>query len=106
MQKVVVIYGSPVDPTHFRDHYERVHVPLVKAVPNILRSNYSLDVRGFDAPGPFCFFECYFADEETMTKSLDSSEGRAASADVANFATGTFEMFHFPVGDDAFAASR
>lgn len=98
MQKVVVIYGSPNDPKHFRDHYEKVHVPLVKLMPNILKIDYSLNIRGFDNEFPFCFFECYFADEETMMRSMDSPQGRNASADVANFATGTFQMFHYPVG--------
>ncbi len=87
METLVVLYPPQASPARFRRHYEEVHVPLVLAMPGLLGFRYAFDVSAFGAESPyFCVAELDFADADALDSSLASAEGRAAVADVANFA--------------------
>lgn len=107
MHKLVVLYGKPADPEHFRRHYKEVHVPLAKKVPGIRTMRYSLDVAGVP-PDPklaglehdfdvFCVFEAEWDDLNAMLAAVGSPEGEAVVSDVANYATGGYIRFHYDV---------
>jgi uncharacterized protein (TIGR02118 family) len=108
MHRLVVLYGTPADPAHFRRHYEEVHVPLARQVPGIRAMRYSLDVAGVPANGDgfnpleheitvFCAFEAEWDDLPAMVAALGSPEGEAVVADVPNYATGGYLRFHYEV---------
>ena len=102
MHKLIVLYRRPPDPAHFRDHYERVHLPLVASLPGIVRMHHSFAIEGIAGEPPyFCIFECVFASVEAMGAAMGSPDGRAVGADVGNYAHGGYEMLHFPVPDPA-----
>ena len=90
MVKFVVMYGQPEDPAAFDAHYAATHVPLVEKIPNLRRfeSGKVLGTPdGSDAPY-YYLAELWFDDAEAMQAAFGTSEGQAAGADVATFATG------------------
>ena len=102
MHKVMALYRTPPDPKKFRKHYEEVHIPLIWKVPGVIRLNYSFDVRDMSGePAYFCVFECYYKDAEAMIAGMQTPEGQAVIADLANYAVGEHEIISFPVPDDA-----
>ncbi|AFU04688.1 EthD family reductase [Nocardia brasiliensis] len=98
MYKLVVLYGEPADPDHFRHYYVTNHLPLVRKLPGLLAWRYSFDVAATDGEAPyFAVFEADFADAAAEAAARASQEGRQAAADVVNYATGGAIIIHYPV---------
>lgn len=90
MIRTTVIYGTPTDPISFEAHYVNVHVPLVVKMPKLKNYTFS-KTRPSTSEGAPATFLIAFLDYETeadLNESLSSDEGKAAVADVSNFATG------------------
>jgi uncharacterized protein (TIGR02118 family) len=90
MVKLVVAYGPPEDPAAFDEHYARVHAPLAQKIPNLRRFEAGKVLGTPDgSAAPFYFMaELWFDDADQLQAAMGSSEGQAAAADVATFATG------------------
>ncbi len=88
--KLVVLYGAPQDPAAFDAHYTQTHAPLAEKIPGLRRFDHGHVVGGADgSQAPYYYMaELYFEDADALAGGLGSSEGQAAGADVANFATG------------------
>lgn len=94
MHVLTVAYGHPTDPSAFDAHYTSTHRPLAEQVPRLqsfeVRHCSSLD----DAPPPFyCIAQLGFTSADALTEALQSEAGRAAAADIANFADGGAQIF-------------
>lgn len=90
MYRVSVLYGRPDDEQAFVDYYHSTHVPIAKKMQGLTGWNLTWIDRS-DNPGfpeIFLIADLYAEDREAMDAILASPEGQAASADVANFATG------------------
>jgi uncharacterized protein (TIGR02118 family) len=90
MFQVTALYKHPQNPTAFDEHYQEVHVPLVKKL---------LGIKGFTTIKPtslnpqeaspyYLIANLYFEDMGTLQTTLQSPEGQAVMSDVPNFATG------------------
>ncbi len=93
--RVAVCYGRPpTDPEAFDKYYNEIHVPLASAVPGS-RTSRSASARRWTAPiqSSMPSPTSSFPDLETMQSGLKSPEMGAAGKDVANFATGTVDMY-------------
>lgn len=90
MVKLVVAYGAPDDPAAFDEHYASTHAPLAEKIPNLRRFEAGKVLGTPDGtPAPYYFIaELLFEDIEQLQSAMASSEGQAASSDVATFATG------------------
>lgn len=90
MKQIIVIYGAPHDPAHFDYHYEATHVPLVMKMPHLLDFRYSKGPVLSSPPesAPHLVATLSYGSEADLAASLESPEGKAAVADVANFASG------------------
>jgi uncharacterized protein (TIGR02118 family) len=90
MVKLVVAYGQPEDPASFDQHYADTHVPLVDKIPNLRRFEAGKVLGTPDGSQPPFYYlaQLYFEDAAELQAALGSSEGEAAAADVATFATG------------------
>jgi len=91
MHKLIALYHRPEQPQKFKDHLLGVHLPLVAKFPGLMALRVGFDVVTPTGTTPsdteyFAVVECDFADEPTMQRALASEEGRAASADVPNYA--------------------
>jgi uncharacterized protein (TIGR02118 family) len=89
MFRVCVCYGEPTDPAAFDAHYTDVHVPLARKIPGLrgFTTGKCQSVTGGE-PTYYMVASLDFDNAESMTAALASAEMAAASADVANFATG------------------
>ncbi|WP_119677894.1 EthD family reductase [Indioceanicola profundi] len=98
MHKLVALYGHPKDPAHFKDYYERVHVPLAQKMPGLQAHRFSYDVAAVGGDSPyFCIFEGEFADADAMNNALSSPEGQAVAGDISNYASGGVTLLHYSV---------
>lgn len=99
MYRISVLYGIPDDPAEFRRYYEEVHIPLAKQMRGLTGWTVTWidDAQGDRFPGVFCIADLYAENQAALQAVLDSPEGRAAAADVANFATGGAQ---FLLGDE------
>jgi uncharacterized protein (TIGR02118 family) len=94
MIKVTLLYGHPKDAPEFERYYAETHLPLAAKMEGIDR----LELTRFEAapdggqPAYYRMAELYFPTEAQLKATLDSPEGRAAVADLANFATGGVTM--------------
>lgn len=102
MHKILVLYGPPAAPEHFRRYYEETHLPLAARLPGLLGMRHAFEVQGIGAPSPyFCIWEGDFADEAAMGAAMQSEIGQAVAADTANYASGGLTLLHYAVQDGA-----
>jgi uncharacterized protein (TIGR02118 family) len=96
MHKVIVLYHPPKDPQHFRDYYERKHLPLAAKLPGLKSSRHSFDLASPAGPPPnFCIWEGEFLDAAAASAAMQSEIGGRVAADTANYADGGLVLFGF-----------
>ena len=94
MHVLTVCYGHPADPAAFDAHYTSTHVPLVEKLPGLESFTHRHCASLDGSPPPYYLLaELSFASADALGAGMASPEGRAAGADVANFATGGATMF-------------
>jgi uncharacterized protein (TIGR02118 family) len=90
MTRLTVLYGHPTDPAEFDRYYREVHLPLARRMRGL--TGWTIGRCQAAAPGerpPYYLIVGLFAETRAALEAvLDSPEGRAAVADVPNFATG------------------
>lgn len=79
MHRMTIEYAEPADPEAFETRYREAHVPLVKAVPGLVRFTIS-HPRGMGGEAPYMVAELWFADADSFTGALKSPEMAAAGA--------------------------
>jgi uncharacterized protein (TIGR02118 family) len=90
MIKLTLLYGHPADPASFENYYATTHLPLAAAITGVRRAEFSLVSGALDgSPSPYYrIAELYFDDLGQMEASMGGAGGRAAVADLPNFANG------------------
>ncbi|CCB66818.1 MULTISPECIES: EthD family reductase [unclassified Hyphomicrobium] len=95
MIRLTIVYGLPNDGAAFDAHYQNIHCKLVDKMPRVQSFCYSRGpVISSDASKPAYLIA--FLDYESnsdLEASMNSDEGKAAVADVANFADGGVTIF-------------
>jgi uncharacterized protein (TIGR02118 family) len=97
--RLLVQYGQPTDATVFDQHYRDVHIPLARKIPGLVRFTIAHANTLSAEAAPYLVAELDFESEASFGAGLQSAEGQATAADVANFATGGAAMSHFDVED-------
>ncbi|BBX27676.1 EthD family reductase [Mycolicibacterium alvei] len=95
MFRISVCYGQPTDPAAFEAHYTSTHTPLTLKVPGLAGFTTGKPrslMPGRDAPY-YMIASLMFSSAEDLKSALKSPEMAAASADVANFATGGVTLY-------------
>ncbi len=88
MNKLTVFYTQPTNPEGFESHYERYHMPLVRAWPGIhaIRvSRFSGDTLG-NPPSVYLMVEVLFDGEESLQRALRSQPGTSLARDFNEMA--------------------
>jgi len=88
---MIVLYREPPNREQFDTYYSGTHIPLVQKMPGL----FKVEVQRFTGrEAPFYLMATlYFNDKDERKASMNSPEGQAASADVANFAApGTYAI--------------
>jgi uncharacterized protein (TIGR02118 family) len=89
MAQLLVLYNTPADPAEFDRYYEQTHVPIARKIPG-LRS-YAISngpVQALAGTAPYLVAILNFDSMADVTRALESPQGKAAAADLPNFATG------------------
>lgn len=90
MAKVLAMYGKPTDPAAFDRYYHATHVPIAKRIPGL--RDYEVTVGPIGTPAGASEWHLIatltFDSPAAIEAALASPEGRAAAADLGNFATG------------------
>ncbi|MCS6847675.1 MAG: EthD family reductase [Anaerolineae bacterium] len=104
MVKLIIFFRQPADPQAFEDHFAHRHVPLIAAMPGVVRTSVSRALgapRG--APPYYLVHDVYFADMAALNYALNSAQGRAAGADLMMFARDIVSLMFAEVwGEDPF----
>jgi uncharacterized protein (TIGR02118 family) len=90
MTRLLVLYGQPQDQAAFDKHYRDVHIPLAKKMKGLKKWTIG-KVTGTAGgePSPYYYVaDLYMESREAFDELLASPEGKAAVADVPNYATG------------------
>ncbi len=86
MIKLVALYAHPADKEAFDKHYNEVHVPLVRQMPGLLKTEVSRVTGSPRGESPYYLIaEMYWESAEAMNASLGSPEGRAVGKDARGF---------------------
>jgi uncharacterized protein (TIGR02118 family) len=96
MSQVIALYHPPADPAAFDAYYQETHIPIAKKIPG-LRSYTISDgpVNALSGTAPYLVATLTFDSMEDIQAALQSPEGQATSADLANFATGGVTLLLF-----------
>lgn len=95
MFRISVCYSAPPDPEAFDVYYTQTHTPLTSKIPGLAGFTTGKPrslMPGRDAPY-YMIASLMFDSAEDLKNALKSPEMAAASADVANFATGGVTLY-------------
>ncbi|MGE0310165.1 MAG: EthD family reductase [Lautropia sp.] len=97
MATLLVLYNKPADPAAFDAYYYGKHVPLAKRIPGLRRYEVNASPIGTpQGPSPFHLIATLgFDSMDAIAAAFASDEGKAAAADVANFAQAGVQMHMF-----------
>jgi uncharacterized protein (TIGR02118 family) len=97
MAELVLMYKTPKDAVAFDRHYSEKHIPLAKKIPGVRKYEISRGsvVTPAGSSGYHMVAILQYDDLATVQKALGSAEGKAAVADLQNFATGGVDIFMF-----------
>jgi uncharacterized protein (TIGR02118 family) len=90
MIRLLVLYGQPSDPAAFDRYYRDVHIPIARQMKGLKKWTIG-KVQGTadGSPSPYYYVaDLYMESRADFDQLLASPEGRAAVADVPNYATG------------------
>ncbi len=99
MTRLLVIYNRPADPAAFNRYYAETHIPIAQRIPGLRSYTISAGspaVLAGDA-APHLIAELDFGSQADLQAALASEEGKAAAADLANFAQAGVSLLAFEV---------
>ena len=89
MAHLLVLYNTPADAAAFDRYYQQTHIGLAKKMPGLRSYVISKGpVQAPDGTAPHLVALLEFDSMEQLNRALESPEGRAAAADLSNFASG------------------
>jgi uncharacterized protein (TIGR02118 family) len=97
MAQVVVTYKTPKDPAAFDNDYAETHIPLAKKMPGLRKFEISKGpvISPAGPSGIHLMAILTFDNMAAVQAACGSPEGKAAAADVTNFATGGADIIFY-----------
>ena len=86
--RLIALYRRPANVAEFLERYERVHKPLLEAIPHLRRLRVArVSHKGESGlAGFFLMAEMSFDDQASFADAMCSRENRIAAADLKGFA--------------------
>lgn len=99
--RVYAMYRHPADPAAFDRYYHDTHVPIAKRVPGLRGYEVTRGAIGtLGEPSPYHLIATLsFDSRAAIDAALQSPEGQATAADLANFATAGVDLFIADTGE-------
>jgi uncharacterized protein (TIGR02118 family) len=89
MAQVLVLYNTPADPAAFDRYYQESHIPTAQKMPGLRSYQVSTGpVQAFAGNAPYLVATLSFDSMADLRAAMSSPEGKAAAADLPNFASG------------------
>jgi uncharacterized protein (TIGR02118 family) len=90
MTRLTVLYGHPSDPDAFDRYYHDVHIPIARTMKGLKGWTIGkCEAATADEKPPYYMIVGLYAESRAAFEAiLESPEGKATVADLANFATG------------------
>jgi uncharacterized protein (TIGR02118 family) len=86
---VTVLYPQPDDRAVFNAYHDDIHVPIARGMTGLVRwTAHRIEPGDGELPPYHMIVQLSAPDRATLEEVLNSSAGKAAAADVPNFATG------------------
>lgn len=92
--KLVALYDQPEDPQAFDEAYFDTHLPLLKKVPGLQRTEVLRFTRTVMGQGKYMMAVMYFEDEEALKGAMRSGEMQAAGENLNSFAEGLVSLMY------------
>jgi uncharacterized protein (TIGR02118 family) len=101
MARLLVMYKTPQDASAFDRYYFQKHVPVARKIPGLRKYEVSQGAVATPAgaSGYHLVAILHFDDVAAIQAGVGSPEGKAAVADLQNFATGGADIFMFESRD-------
>jgi uncharacterized protein (TIGR02118 family) len=96
MVRLLVLYGQPQDPAAFDKYYRETHIPIAKKMKGLKKWTVG-KVTGTADGEPSSYYyvaDLYMENRAAFDELLASPEGKAAVADVPNYATGGVKFLY------------
>jgi uncharacterized protein (TIGR02118 family) len=97
MAKLLALYKKPEDAAAFNSYYFSTHVPIARQISGLRR--YEVSTGAVATPQGESIYHLVailsFDSMSAIEAALNSSQGQAASADLANFAQAGVELLVF-----------
>jgi len=94
MYKIFVIYPKPSNAQSFDEHYEKVHVELVKKLPKLKKFRIN---KIFGTPSGeaeyYLIAELLFESKQDLETALNSKEMKEAARDAMKISEGKMKVF-------------
>jgi uncharacterized protein (TIGR02118 family) len=90
MVRLLVLYGHPNDPEAFDKYYHETHIPIAKKLKGLSKWTVGkvIGTPGGERSPYYYLADLHMESREAFEAMLASPEGKAAVADVPNYATG------------------
>lgn len=89
MYTVTVLYPQPDNTAAFNAYHDHIHMPIARGMAGLVRwTAHRIDSRNGELPPYHMIVQLSAPDRQTLEEALNSPAGKAAAADVPNFATG------------------
>ena len=97
MARLIASYKTPADAAAFDSYYFGKHVPLAKTLPGLRKYEVNAGpVMGMGGPAPvYLVATLHFDTMEALAAAMNSAEGKATAADLANFAGAGADVIFF-----------
>ena len=101
MAQVVVTYKTPEDLAAFDKYYAESHTPLAKKMPGLrkIQVSHGPVASPGGSSGIHLIATLTFDNTRAIQAAFDSPEGKAAAADLKNFATGGADIVIYDTRD-------
>jgi len=100
MVKLVALFRRPVDESTFEEHYEHVHLPLIRKMPGLKKLEAGkITGAPMSTPQFYRIAEMYFDNQQMLNVSMMSPDGMAAAKDLMSFAKDIVQLFYAEVGE-------
>ncbi len=93
MENVLILFGNPVSPYAFNQHFQTTFRGLLHAVPHIEKIILNQIAGAAHGDSPYYLIvELQFPSDDALQEGLNSEAGQTMAANLSEFATGGVEV--------------
>lgn len=92
--KLIALYKQPPDAQKFELAYFNTHLPLLKKVPGLQKTEITRFTRTLMGEGLYMMAEMYFPDQNALKTAMKSPEMATAGDNLNSFAEGLVTLMY------------